>query len=88
MDDTGPDDDTPAGPSPGSSASGAADRSAGPCDSCGGHDDRLEPVHRVYLDLDELGRVCDTTVLPDVEWWCPACRATYPNDAVADAAGP
>jgi hypothetical protein len=63
-------------------------RSPRPCDSCGVPDDRLEPVHRVYLDIDELGRVRDTTVLPDTEWWCPACRATYPNVPVPDTSGP
>jgi len=57
------------------------------CGSCGAHDDDLEPVHRVYLDIDELGRVCDVRVLPDTEWWCPACRVTYPNDPVAGATG-
>jgi hypothetical protein len=49
------------------------------CDSCGVGDDRLEQVHRVYLDIDELGRAHEVSTVAATEWWCPACRVTYPN---------
>jgi hypothetical protein len=56
--------------------------SAGSCDSCGAPDDRREAVHRVYLDLDEFGELWGTKVMPEAEWWCPACRVTYPNEPI------
>ncbi|MBO0731267.1 MAG: hypothetical protein J2P57_18565 [Acidimicrobiaceae bacterium] len=48
------------------------------CDNCGAADDRLEPVHRLYL-VPELVRV------EDQEWWCPACRSQYPHEEAAEA---
>ena len=73
----------PTGPTSASSTGPEARQAT--CDSCGGPDDRLAPVHRVYLDLDEFGELWGTKVMPDTEWWCPACCATYPNEP---AAGP
>ena len=72
---------TPTGPTP--------TPAVRPCGSCGIPDDRLEPVLRVYLDIDELGGVRELATLTEAEWWCPACRATYPHKparAGADAA--
>lgn len=48
------------------------------CESCGREDEDLEPVHRVYLLVDDDGND-DVSVLPEVERWCPSCRATYPH---------
>ncbi len=57
------------------------------CDSCGAPDDRLEPVRRVYLDVDDVGGVRELATLDDDEWWCPACRASYPHKPVPDPPG-
>lgn len=50
------------------------------CESCGGADSSLEAVRRVYLETGAEGTLRPSTTMPDVEWWCPACRATYPNE--------
>lgn len=52
-----------------------------PCDSCGagGEEGDLQPVHRVYLELDRTGQVTGEKVLAEVERWCPSCRSLYPN---------
>jgi hypothetical protein len=56
------------------------------CESCGIPDDRLEPVRRVYLDVDDLGRVFEVSTVAEIERWCPACRATYPHKPATGAA--
>jgi len=50
------------------------------CESCGGADDALEPVHRVYLEADEDGNLQPARTMPEVERWCSACRALYPHE--------
>lgn len=50
------------------------------CGSCGGGGGGLLPVHRVYLAADADGALRVTQVLADVEWWCAACRAQFPNE--------
>jgi len=50
------------------------------CGSCSVGGDALLPVHRVYLAADAAGALRVTQVLADTEWWCPACRAQYPNE--------
>ena len=42
---------------------------------------------RVYLDIDELGGARELATLDDVEWWCAACRVTYPNKPAPGAPG-
>jgi hypothetical protein len=34
----------------------------------------------VYLAADADGALRVTQVLADVEWWCAACRAQFPNE--------
>jgi hypothetical protein len=50
------------------------------CENCGGTDDDLVAVHRVYLEFDDES-VTGTTTVAETELWCRACRATYPNVA-------
>jgi hypothetical protein len=50
------------------------------CESCGEADGAFEPVHRVYLEADDDGNLRRGTTMPEVEQWCPACRAVYPNE--------
>jgi len=54
------------------------------CESCGGADDALEPVHRVYLEADEDGNLRPARTMPEVERWCPVCRAQYPHEPAGD----
>jgi hypothetical protein len=56
------------------------------CTNCGGPGDVLEPVHRVYLSVDEEGRVTGSEAVPLAEWWCVSCRSLYPHEATADHA--
>jgi hypothetical protein len=51
------------------------------CQSCGSseRDEDLVPVHRVYLEVDEAGRVTGEKVLAEVERWCVSCRSLYPH---------
>jgi hypothetical protein len=44
----------------------------------------LEAVHRVYLEADEDGGLRPTEPGAEVEMWCPACRAVYPNEPARD----
>lgn len=50
------------------------------CQSCGEADGPFEPVHRVYLGTDVVGNLRPAHTMSDVEKWCPACRAVYPNE--------
>ncbi len=54
------------------------------CESCGEADGPFEAVHRVYLEADEDGRLRPSETMPEVEQWCPACRAVYPNEPARD----
>jgi hypothetical protein len=52
------------------------------CDNCAAPDDATSPVRRVYLDLAPGDTSTEATrhVVPEVERWCAACRATYPHE--------
>jgi len=39
-------------------------------------------VHRVYLETDGDEGLRPAQTMADVEQWCPACRAVYPNEPV------
>ena len=54
------------------------------CENCGSSDDDLVAVHRVYLEFDD-GEVTGAFPVEEVERWCRACRATYPNEPEASA---
>ncbi|HEY5026196.1 MAG TPA: hypothetical protein VII76_14570 [Acidimicrobiales bacterium] len=41
-------------------------------------------MHRVYLETGEDGGLRPATTMPEVERWCPACRAVYPNEPARD----
>lgn len=50
----------------------------GTCESCGGEDEVVTPVHRKYLaapDGSSAERVLDET-----ERWCVACLTSYPHE--------
>jgi hypothetical protein len=48
------------------------------CTSCGAEDGALALVHRQYPVLDG-DRVVLGPIQDEIEWWCPACRLTYPG---------
>jgi hypothetical protein len=54
---------------------------ASACESCGAPElaETLAPVHRVYLQTDDEGRVVGETVSSEVERWCRSCRSLYPH---------
>jgi hypothetical protein len=54
-------------------------RGEGDCASCGGPGDGLEVVRRIYVTVDDRGRVTGSETMADPEWWCRACRSTYPH---------
>jgi hypothetical protein len=49
------------------------------CASCGGPGDELAAVHRIYLTVDEAGRMTGSETVDELERWCRSCRAMYPN---------
>lgn len=57
---------------------------ASACDNCAAADSALEPVRRVYLDLDpgDADTPLARHVMPEIERWCAACRASYPHQPV------
>ncbi len=56
----------------------------GTCANCGGPGDGLEEVRRVYVTLDEAGRVTGSETVAGTERWCLACRAVYPHLPATD----
>jgi hypothetical protein len=54
------------------------------CESCGAVDDTLEPVRRVYLEVDDDGTLRPAQTMPEREQWCRACRGSYPNEPAGD----
>jgi hypothetical protein len=52
------------------------------CQSCGGPDDGLVEVRRVYVQVDDHGVVTGEEVVDEVEDWCGACRSLYPHRPV------
>jgi hypothetical protein len=49
------------------------------CANCGGPGDALAEVHRVYVTVDEAGRVTGSETVDELERWCRSCRAMYPH---------
>ncbi|HXQ62247.1 MAG TPA: hypothetical protein VN796_07930 [Acidimicrobiales bacterium] len=58
-------------------ATGADDD--GTCANCGGPGDGLEEVRRVYVTVDDHGRVTGSEAVDPPEPWCLACRTLYPH---------
>lgn len=52
------------------------------CESCGGADDELLPVRRVYLRDDRPGGEPVDRVGVEVELWCVPCTSQYPHRPV------
>lgn len=50
------------------------------CDSCGGDEPEVHPVHRKYVTAKAWDQEADERVMPDVEHWCYACCTHYPHD--------
>ena len=63
----------------GTARTGGTSGTSGTCDSCGRPDEDLAPVHRVYLETDDRGRLSGSRTLEETERWCLSCRAQYPN---------
>jgi hypothetical protein len=51
----------------------------GSCQNCGSPDEALAAVKRIYLEFDD-GEVTGSATVQETEWWCRACRSTYPNE--------
>jgi hypothetical protein len=49
------------------------------CQSCGGADDELVEVRRVYVQVDDQGVVTGEETVDEVELWCRSCRSLYPH---------
>lgn len=49
------------------------------CASCGGPGDGLEEVYRLYVTLDDQGRVTAAETVDRPERWCLSCRSLYPH---------
>jgi hypothetical protein len=58
----------------------------GACANCGGPPDRLEEVLRVYVTVDEHGRVTGSQTMAGGELWCLSCRSLYPHAPAGDDA--
>jgi hypothetical protein len=67
----------------GGTGAGPGRSTAATCTSCGAVDDGLVSVRRVYLTVDDAGRVTGSETMADPEWWCQSCRSLYPHDQVS-----
>ena len=59
------------------------------CENCARDEsaEKLAPVRRVYLALDEWGEEePKATVVDEVERWCLSCRSIYPHEDVTESA--
>ena len=54
-------------------------RAGDTCANCGGPGDDLDEVLRVYVTVDDDGRVTGSQTMDAPERWCVACRALYPH---------
>ncbi len=52
------------------------------CENCGGPDDELVPVRRVYIRDDVPEGEATDTVCDEVELWCLSCTTQYPHRPV------
>lgn len=52
------------------------------CENCGGEDDDLVLVHRVYVVPESWDSPGSTTTMEEAELWCFSCRSQYPHQAV------
>ena len=50
------------------------------CENCGGEDDELMPVHRVYVVPESWETPGSSTTLDETELWCFSCRSQYPHE--------
>jgi hypothetical protein len=57
------------------------------CASCGGPGDDLKDVRRVYVVVDDEGRVTGSETVAVPERWCAACRSLYPHQPEATRPG-
>jgi hypothetical protein len=64
---------------PADGAKTAEGSAADDCANCGGPGDGLEEVRRVYVTVDEHGRVTGSETMADRERWCLSCRSLYPH---------
>jgi hypothetical protein len=58
------------------------------CANCGGPGDAVSAVRRVYVTVDDQGRVTGSETMSEPERWCVSCRSLYPHLACPDGAGP
>jgi len=49
------------------------------CSNCGRPGDGLEEVRRVYVTVDDGGRVTGSQTMDGAERWCLSCRSLYPH---------
>lgn len=55
------------------------------CDSCGGIEDDLVAVRRVYVTPEAWDTPGKVEVVDEVERWCYPCRTHYPHQEVGGA---
>ncbi|MGH9135259.1 MAG: hypothetical protein ACRDZZ_15075 [Ilumatobacteraceae bacterium] len=58
------------------------------CESCGAHDEALDPVHRMYVTPADWDTAGTEVTMPGTEWWCFACRTMYPHASAAQPPTP
>jgi hypothetical protein len=56
------------------------------CENCGGEDDDLVAVHRLYVVPESWDSAGGTSRVEATELWCFSCRSMYPHE-VADGDG-
>ena len=54
------------------------------CENCGGEDDELVVVHRVYVVPESWDTAGSRTKLEETELWCFSCRSLYPHEVTED----
>jgi hypothetical protein len=52
------------------------------CENCGGEDDELVLVQRVYVVPESWDTPASSTKVDEAELWCFSCRSQYPHEAV------
>ncbi|HEX5265228.1 MAG TPA: hypothetical protein VFW24_00490 [Acidimicrobiales bacterium] len=52
------------------------------CENCGGEDDELVVVRRIYLVPEAWDTPGSRTTVDQDELWCFSCRSLYPHEVV------
>jgi len=69
------------------SVGGIVGRVKATCESCGGLDDDLVAVHRLYVVPEAWDTPGSVTRVEEIERWCFPCRSMYPHEVAGERAG-